>query len=122
MKEKEIVKKVEVPNTTTSKPPQWNSKKGDKYLMWRIKFNADMVMKGLAKAFAPKFASKLPSKMTQIVKEYRHEDTIAQMGMEKAMSKLKLGSKKDLNDLLDELAAIKCRNKLDIDDYKKRQM
>ncbi len=49
-------------NATTSKPPQWDGKKGDSYLIWKIKFDADMVMKGLDKAFASEFGSKLPSK------------------------------------------------------------
>ncbi len=39
-KAKDIVKKVEVLNVGNSKPPQWDGKKGDSYLMWKIKFIA----------------------------------------------------------------------------------
>ncbi len=38
--------------------------------------------------------------MTQLVKEYEPDDTMAEMEMEKALSKLTLGKKKDPNDLL----------------------
>jgi hypothetical protein len=47
--------------------------------------------------------------MTQLVKEYEPDDTMAEMEMEKALSKLTLGKKKDQNDLLDEMSAIECR-------------
>jgi hypothetical protein len=41
-KAKEIVEKVEVSNN--SRPPQWDGKKGGSYLMWKIKYQAHMVM------------------------------------------------------------------------------
>jgi hypothetical protein len=41
------VKKIEVSSSINSTPPQFNGKKGDSYLMWKIQFEADMVMKGL---------------------------------------------------------------------------
>jgi hypothetical protein len=37
-------------------------RKGDKYLMWKMKFEANQAMKGLFEAFQPEFESKLPSK------------------------------------------------------------
>ncbi len=40
--------------------------------------------------------------------------------MDKAMSKLKLGLKKDPTDLLDKLAAIKCRYNFDMHESKKK--
>jgi hypothetical protein len=46
-KTKEIVKKVAVLNVRNSKPPQWDGKKGDSYLMWKIKFNSHVTMLGL---------------------------------------------------------------------------
>ncbi len=55
-KAKEIVKKVEVLNNL--KPPQWDGKKGDGYLMWKIKYQAHMVMLGLA--LTQDFVNKLP--------------------------------------------------------------
>ncbi len=44
------------------KPPQFDGKKGGKYLMWKMKFKVDPTMKGLFEAFQPAFESKLPSK------------------------------------------------------------
>ncbi len=44
--------------------------------------------------------------MTQLVKEYEPDDMMAKMEMEKALSKLTLGKKKDPNDLPDEMSAI----------------
>ncbi len=41
---------------------QFNGKKGDICLMWKIKFEADMVMKGLYKAFQPEFDAELHMK------------------------------------------------------------
>jgi hypothetical protein len=46
---------------SSSKPPQFDGKKGDKYLIWKMKFEADQTMKGLFEAFKPEFESKLPS-------------------------------------------------------------
>jgi hypothetical protein len=47
--------------------------------------------------------------MTALIKEYEPEDTMAKMKMKQALSKMKLGSKKDPNELLKELASIECR-------------
>ncbi len=46
--------------------------------------------------------------MLVIVKEYKPKDTMAKMEMEHALAKLKLGSKKDPNDLLNRFASIEC--------------
>ncbi len=58
--------------------------------------------------------------MTQLVKEYEPDDTMAKMEMEKALSKLTLGKKKDPNNLLDEMSAIECRYKIDLTESKKK--
>ncbi len=42
--------------------PQFNGKKGDSYLMRKMKFEADMVMKGFYDAFQPEFEAELPTK------------------------------------------------------------
>jgi hypothetical protein len=52
--------------------------------------------------------------MTQLVKEYKPDDTMAKMEMKKALNKLSLGKKKDPNNSNDELSAIECRYKLDL--------
>jgi hypothetical protein len=49
-KAKVIVKKVKVSNKGNSIPPQWDGKKGDSYLMCKIKHQAHMVMLGLDEA------------------------------------------------------------------------
>ncbi len=54
-KAKDIVKKVEVLNVGNTKPLQWDRKKGDSYLMWKIKYMAHMVMLGLDDALDPDF-------------------------------------------------------------------
>ena len=61
-KAKDIVKKVEVLNVGNTKPPQWDGKKGDSYLMWKIKYTAHMVMLGLDDALDPDFEEELPTK------------------------------------------------------------
>ncbi len=38
---------IKVSNSNNSKPPQFNGKKGDNYIIWKMKFEADQVMKGL---------------------------------------------------------------------------
>jgi hypothetical protein len=58
--------------------------------------------------------------MIQLVKEYKPDDTMAELEMEKALSKLSLGKKKEPKDLNDELSAIKCRYKLDLTKSKKK--
>jgi hypothetical protein len=40
----------------------FNGKKGDSYLMWKLKFETDMMMKGLYEAFQPEFDAELPTK------------------------------------------------------------
>ena len=52
--------KIEVSNSTNSKPPQFNGKKGDAWTMWRMKYEADQGMKGFLEALQPKLASELP--------------------------------------------------------------
>jgi hypothetical protein len=54
-----VIEKVEVTNQNNSKPPQFNGKAGNTYLMWSMKFKADMVMKNLWEAFLPTFERKL---------------------------------------------------------------
>jgi hypothetical protein len=160
-KAKDIAEKVEVLNVRNTKPPQWDGKKGDSYLMWKTKYTAHMVMLGLDDALNPDFEREHPTKekdtfhltsdegknwanmvkkkrkammqfalsftkvaqlnklnragrtnkdwpsgkahevMTQLVKEYEPDDTMAEMEMEKALSKLTFGKKKDPNDLLE---------------------
>jgi hypothetical protein len=46
-----VAEKIEVLSSNNSKPPQFNGKKGHSYLMWKMKFKAAMVMKGLYDAF-----------------------------------------------------------------------
>ena len=55
-----------------------------------------------------------------MLKEYEPEDMMAEMEMELALNKLKLGPSKDPNDLLNELAAIECRYLLELTDSKKK--
>jgi hypothetical protein len=179
-KAKDFVKKVEVSNVRNTKPPQWDGKKGDSYLMWKIKYMAHMAMLRLDDALNPDFEEELPMKekdifdltsdegknwanavkknkkammrfalsftkvaqlkklnhagrtnkdwpsgkthevMTQLVKEYEPDDMMAKMEMEKALSKLTLGKKKDPNDLLDKMSAIECRYKIDLTESKKK--
>jgi hypothetical protein len=47
------VKKFEVSSSSSSKNPQFNGNEGDKYLMWKMKFEADQTMKRLFEAFQP---------------------------------------------------------------------
>jgi hypothetical protein len=46
--------------------------------------------------------------MSVIVKEYKLEDTMAKMKIERALTKMKLRPKKDSNDLLNKFASIEC--------------
>jgi hypothetical protein len=57
-----VAEKIKDSSSNNSKPPQFNGKKGDSYLMWKMKFKADMVMKGLYDAFQPEFKAELPTK------------------------------------------------------------
>jgi hypothetical protein len=59
--------------------------------------------------------------MSVIVKDLKAEDTIAKMGMERALAKLKLGPKKDPNELLDKITSIKCRYLLELSKSKKKE-
>jgi hypothetical protein len=45
-----------------TEPPQWDGKKADSYLMWKIKYTAHMVMLGLDDALDPDFEEELPTK------------------------------------------------------------
>jgi hypothetical protein len=47
--------------------------------------------------------------MSALIKEIEPKDTMAKMEMERALARMKLGLKKGLNELLNELASIKCR-------------
>jgi hypothetical protein len=58
--------------------------------------------------------------MSVIVKEFKPEDTMAEMEMKRALVKLKLGSKKDPNELLDEFASIECPFLLELSKSKKK--
>jgi hypothetical protein len=55
-----VIKKVEVTNQNKLKPPHFNGKAGNTYLMRSMKFKADMVMKNLWEAFLPTVERKLP--------------------------------------------------------------
>ena len=57
-----VIEKIEVSSSNDLKPPQFNGKKGDSLLMLKMKFEADMVMKGSYNAFQPEFAAELPTK------------------------------------------------------------
>ncbi len=61
-KAKDIVENVKVSNVGNSKPPQWDEKKGDSYLMWKIKFSAHLTMLGLEDCLTLEFLSELPAK------------------------------------------------------------
>ncbi len=58
--------------------------------------------------------------MSVIVKEYESEDTMAEMEMEHALVKLKLGPKKDPNDLLNKFASFERQYSLEISESKKK--
>ena len=50
--------------TINTKVPQFNGAKGDKYMLWKMKFEADQEMKGLWGAFLPDFETELPESET----------------------------------------------------------
>jgi hypothetical protein len=174
------VEKIEVLSLSSSKHPQFDGEKRDKYLMWKLKFEADQMMKGLFEASQPEFESKLPSKekavlnlsikdqkkqhdadkmnqkammqlallftqvslmnklnvekrrdkdwptrkahrvMSTLIKEFEPEDTMAEMEMEQALAKMKLGPKKDPSKLLNKLASIECKYSLELSNSKKK--
>ncbi len=179
-KEKEVVEKVELSNVGNTKPPQWDRKKSNSYLMWKIKFMAHAMMLGHEECYTEEFENELPDRekgafnlsttegqnhaaavkknkkammqfalsftnvaqlkkvnraqradpnwptgkahgvMTQLVKEYKPDDTMAEMEMQSTLNKLTLGKKKDPNDINDELLAIECRYKIDLTESKKK--
>ena len=45
---------------SNTKVLQFNGKKGDKYMLWKMKFLADQVMKDLWDAFQPNLKDRLP--------------------------------------------------------------
>jgi hypothetical protein len=104
-KAKDIVKKVKVLNVGNSKPPQWYGKKGDRYLMWKIKFVAHLTMLGLKDCLTPEFASELPSKKKDTFnltfkKEKNWENTVKKnkkMMMQFALSWMKVAQLSKLN-------------------------
>ena len=173
--------KIEVKvNAASLKPTTFDGKKGDKYIMWKMKLEADQGMKGLFEAFSPDFDKELTAKekqtldlsnedekkqsqavkknkkammqlalafnsvallnkincekrrdkdwpsgkahrvMSALLKEFGPEDTMAELEMEEALRRMKLTSKKDPRDLLNELAAIECRYSLELTDSKKK--
>jgi hypothetical protein len=61
-KAKEAVEKVELSNIGNAKPPQWDGKKGDSYLMWKFKFLAHATMLGLEECFTSEFEDEFPEK------------------------------------------------------------
>ena len=50
--------------TINTKVPQFNGAKGNKYMLWKMKFEADQEMKGLWGAFLPDFETELPESET----------------------------------------------------------
>lgn len=58
---KEVDKMFESSNVGNSKPPQWDGKKGDSYLMWKIKFLAHATMLNLEECYTLDFNNELPA-------------------------------------------------------------
>jgi hypothetical protein len=58
--------------------------------------------------------------MTVILKEYEPKDTMAEMEMEIALAKMKLGPKKDPNSLNEAIASIECRYLIEMTNSKKK--
>jgi hypothetical protein len=58
--------------------------------------------------------------MTVLLKEYEPKDTMAEMEMELALAKMKLGPKKDPNSLNDAMASIECRYSIEMTNSKKK--
>jgi hypothetical protein len=84
---------VKVSNSNNWKPPYFNRKKGDNYIIWKMKFEADHIMKGLYKAFQPNFKQELPSdkkaKLDLIDKAKKKQDKAVKKN-QKAMMQLAL--------------------------------
>jgi hypothetical protein len=50
--------------------------------------------------------------MSALIKEFEPKDTMAEMEMEQALTKMNLGPKKDPNELLNKLTSIECKHSL----------
>ncbi len=61
-KAKDIVEKFKVSNVGNSKSAQWDGKKGNSCLMWKIKFSAHLTMLGLEDCLTLEFVNELPAK------------------------------------------------------------
>ena len=61
-KAKGVVDKVKLSNVGNTKPLQWDGKKDNSYLMWKIKFLAHATMLSLEDCFASEFEDELPDK------------------------------------------------------------
>jgi hypothetical protein len=72
-----VAEKIKVSSSNNSKPPQFNGKKGDSYLMWKMKFKADMVMKGLHDAIQPELVAELPTKKNGVLPDRRNREETA---------------------------------------------
>jgi hypothetical protein len=62
---------------------------------------------------------KVQEVMTEFVKEYESEDTMAKMEMEKALAKVTFTRKKDPKDLMDKLPVVKRRYIINLSESKK---
>jgi hypothetical protein len=94
-KAKEIVIKVEV--SYNLRPSQWAGKKGNSYLMWKIKYQAHMVMLGLEEALTPDFTSKLPTKEKEVFNVTTEQGQKWVKTNKKAMMQFTLSFQKFLN-------------------------
>jgi hypothetical protein len=63
---------------------------------------------------------KAHSVMTVLLKEYEPKDTMAEMEMELALAKMKLGPKKEPNSLNDAMASIECQYSIEMTKGKKK--
>jgi hypothetical protein len=119
-------KEKEAFNLTTDKGQNWaNAVKKNKKAMMQFALSWTKVAQLNKLNCATRANKDWPSGMahevmTQLMKEYKPDDTMAKMEMEKALSKLGLGKKKDPNDINNELSAIKCRYKIDLTKSKKK--
>jgi hypothetical protein len=58
--------------------------------------------------------------MSALIREFEPEDTMAEMEMEQALAKMKLGPKKDPSKLLNKLASIECNYSYELSNSKKK--
>ncbi len=58
--------------------------------------------------------------ISTLIREFEPEDRMAEMEMERALAKMKLGPKKDPGKLLNKLASIKCKYSLELSDSQKK--